>query len=108
VTGGRAEFGRIAAGLGERHPETGFQVGLRKFSYLLLWVALTLTAFILVVNILLGRPLIQSMLFALAIAVLYHAAAAARRGQHQPGDGIAAVGEAEGPRQTPGVHRGPR
>ena len=69
ATGVRAEFGRIAAGLGERHPETGFQVGLRRFSYLLLWVALTLTAFILIINLLLGRPLIQSMLFALAIAV---------------------------------------
>jgi Mg2+-importing ATPase len=69
ATGVDAEFGRIAAGLGERHPETDFQVGLRRFSYLLLWVALTLTAFILVINLLLGRPLIESMLFALAIAV---------------------------------------
>jgi Mg2+-importing ATPase len=69
ATGIRTEFGRIAAGLGERHPETSFQIGLRRFSYLLLWVALTLTAFILVINLLLGRPLIQSMLFALAIAV---------------------------------------
>ncbi|WP_293238515.1 magnesium-translocating P-type ATPase [Mycolicibacterium sp.] len=69
ATGARAEFGRIAAGLGERHPETDFQRGLRQFSYLLLWVALTLTVFILVINLLLARPLIQSMLFALAIAV---------------------------------------
>lgn len=69
ATGVRAQFGQIAAGLGERHPETDFQAGLRRFSYLLLWVALTLTAFILVINLLLGRPLIQSMLFALAIAV---------------------------------------
>jgi Mg2+-importing ATPase len=69
ATGAHAEFGRIAAGLGERHPETDFQIGLRRFSYLLLWVALTLTAFILVINLLLGRPLIESMLFALAIAV---------------------------------------
>jgi Mg2+-importing ATPase len=69
ATGVHAEFGRIAAGLGERHPETDFQLGLRRFSYLLLWVALTLTAFILVINLLLGRPLIESMLFALAIAV---------------------------------------
>ena len=35
-TGRNAEFGRIAAGLDERAPETGFQVGLRRFSYLLL------------------------------------------------------------------------
>ena len=32
ATGGRAEFGRIAVGLGERQPETEFQVGLRRFS----------------------------------------------------------------------------
>ncbi|MDT5193991.1 MAG: P-type Mg2+ transporter [Mycobacterium sp.] len=69
ATGARAEFGRIAVGLGERHPETDFQAGLRRFSYLLLWVALTLTAFILIINLLLHRPLIESMLFALAIAV---------------------------------------
>ncbi|HZE17119.1 MAG TPA: cation-transporting P-type ATPase, partial [Mycobacterium sp.] len=35
ATGKNAEFGRIAAGLDERAPETGFQVGLRRFSYLL-------------------------------------------------------------------------
>ena len=40
ATGTNAEFGRIAAGLGERQPETAFQVGLRRFSYLLLRVAL--------------------------------------------------------------------
>ena len=34
ATGKNAEFGRIAAGLGERQPETDFQVGLRRFSYL--------------------------------------------------------------------------
>ncbi len=32
------EFGRIAAGLGERQLETEFQAGLRRFSYLLLRV----------------------------------------------------------------------
>lgn len=69
ATGEHAQFGQLAAGLGERHPETDFQRGLRKFSYLLLWVALTLTAFILGINIMLGRPLIDSALFALAIAV---------------------------------------
>jgi len=69
ATGSQAEFGRIAVGLGTRQPETAFQVGLRRFSYLLLWVALTLTAVILVSNLLLRRPLIDSVLFALAIAV---------------------------------------
>ncbi|KAA0079367.1 magnesium-translocating P-type ATPase [Mycolicibacterium sp. P9-64] len=69
ATGPDAQFGRIAAGLGTRQPETAFQVGLRRFSYLLLWVALTLTAVILITNLLLNRPVIESILFALAIAV---------------------------------------
>lgn len=69
ATGINAQFGRIAAGLGERQPETEFQAGLRRFSYLLLRVAITLTALIIVTNLLLGRPLIDSALFGLAIAV---------------------------------------
>jgi Mg2+-importing ATPase len=69
ATGVNAQFGRIAAGLGERQPETDFQAGLRRFSYLLLWVAMTLTVLILVTNLLLRRPVIDSVLFALAIAV---------------------------------------
>jgi Mg2+-importing ATPase len=69
ATGPDAQFGRIAAGLGTRQPETAFQVGLRRFSYLLLWVALTLTSVILITNLLLNRPVVDSVLFALAIAV---------------------------------------
>ena len=69
ATGLDTQFGHIAAGLGERQPETEFQVGLRRFSYLLLWVALTLTVLIVVTNLLLRRPVIDSVLFALAIAV---------------------------------------
>ncbi|NMH97532.1 magnesium-translocating P-type ATPase [Pseudonocardia acidicola] len=69
ATGGRAEFGRIALGLGERQPETEFQGGLRRFSVLLLQVALALTTFIFVINLVLARPLLDSLLFSLAIAV---------------------------------------
>ena len=69
ATGANAQFGRLAVGLGERQPETDFQVGLRRFSYLLLRVALTLTAVIIVTNLLLRRPVIDSALFGLAIAV---------------------------------------
>lgn len=69
ATGAAAEFGRIAVGLGERQPETDFQRGLRRFSYLLLKVALTLTVIIIVSNLLLRRPLIDAALFGLAIAV---------------------------------------
>ena len=69
ATGSDAQFGRIAAGLGTRQPETAFQAGLRQFSYLLLWVAVALTAAILITNLLLHRPVIDSVLFSLAIAV---------------------------------------
>lgn len=69
ATGANAEFGRIAVGLGERQPETEFQAGLRRFSYLLLRVAMVLTVVIIVTNLLLGRPPIDAALFGLAIAV---------------------------------------
>ncbi|MFF1405909.1 magnesium-translocating P-type ATPase [Streptomyces sp. NPDC058294] len=69
ATGGRAEFGRIALGLGERQPETDFQAGLRRFSMLLLKVAAALTTGIFVINLLLHRPLLDALLFSLAIAV---------------------------------------
>jgi len=35
TTGGHTAFGRIAVGLGQRHPPTEFQVGLARFSVLL-------------------------------------------------------------------------
>ncbi|GAA4044014.1 magnesium-translocating P-type ATPase [Arthrobacter methylotrophus] len=69
ATGGRAEFGRIALGLGERQPQTEFQLGLKRFSFLLLQVAIALTTLIFIANLLLHRPLIESLLFSLAIAV---------------------------------------
>ena len=69
ATGKDAEFGRIAAGLDDQRPETGFQVGLRQFSYLLLQVAIALMVIILISNLLLAKPIIDSILFSLAIAV---------------------------------------
>ncbi len=69
ATGTSTEFGRIASELGERHQETEFQRGLRQFSLLLTRVAAVLTAAIFVINLLLQRPLLDAVLFALAIAV---------------------------------------
>lgn len=69
ATGSGTEFGRIAAGLGERQPQTEFQLGLRRFSFLLLQVAIGLTTLIFIINVLLRRPIIESLLFSLAIAV---------------------------------------
>jgi Mg2+-importing ATPase len=69
ATGGRTEFGRIAVGVGEHLPETDFQAGLRRFSVLLMQVAVALTSVIFVVNLVLRRPLLESLEFSLAIAV---------------------------------------
>jgi Mg2+-importing ATPase len=69
ATGAAAQFGKIALGLGERQAETAFQTGLRKFSFLLVQVAAVLTTAIFVINVLLHRPVIDALLFSLAIAV---------------------------------------
>jgi len=68
-TGPRTAFGEIAAGLAEKPSRTGFEVGLSRFSRLLFEVAAVLTAFIFIVNVALSRPLIEALLFSLAIAV---------------------------------------
>ena len=68
-TGAHTAFGRIAMQLGERQPLTAFQLGLRDFSLLLVRVTTVLALTILVVNVALGRSLLGSILFALAIAV---------------------------------------
>ncbi|MEU8075288.1 magnesium-translocating P-type ATPase [Catellatospora citrea] len=69
ATATATEFGRVASLLGRRHPETQFQVGLRRFSGMLLIVATVLVTAIFVINLLLARPLIEALLFSLAIAV---------------------------------------
>jgi len=69
ATGPRTEFGRIAGGLATQLPQTEFQRGLGRFSVLLLEVAVVLTTLIFVGNVLLQRPVLDALLFSLAIAV---------------------------------------
>jgi P-type Mg2+ transporter len=69
ATAADTEFGRIASGLSERHPETEFQKGLREFSLLLLKVASGLIFLIFAANLVLHRPLLDALLFSLAIAI---------------------------------------
>ncbi len=68
-TGPRTELGAIAAGLDTAPMETEFQAGLRRFSLLLVYVAGTLTTAIFVLNVILQRPVLEALLFSLAIAV---------------------------------------
>jgi len=69
ATGAVTAFGKIAAGLNERSTATAFQVGLKSFSKLLVVVATALTVSIFVINIVLARPLLEALLFSLAIAI---------------------------------------
>ena len=68
-TGQATAFGQIAVGLSERQTETAFQVGLRGFSKLLVRVAAVLTISIFVINVAFSRPVIEALLFSLAIAI---------------------------------------
>ncbi len=69
TTGARTEFGKIAAGL-DTHPlDTEFQVGLRRFSMLLVYVGGALTSAIFLINVVLHKPVLDALLFSLAIAV---------------------------------------
>ena len=67
--GASTQFGRIAVGLGESHPQTEFQLGLTRFSGLLAKIGGLLSVSIFVINIALGRPIIDAVLFSLAVAV---------------------------------------
>ena len=68
-TGSATAFGRIAVGLGSPPAYTAFQVGLNEFSRLLVWIAGILTVSIFVINVLMSRPVIDAVLFSLAIAI---------------------------------------
>jgi len=68
-TGRRTEFGAIAARLAGRPPETDFARGVRQFGYLLIRVMVLIVLFVLAVNLLLRRPALESLSFAVALAV---------------------------------------
>jgi len=68
LTGGDTLFGEIAGRVSEPS-ETGFEKGIREYGYFLMRITLTLAVIILVVNLLGRRDVIESALFALALAV---------------------------------------
>jgi Mg2+-importing ATPase len=68
-TGRHTELGAIAGRLGASEVETEFARGVRQFGYLLVRVMLAIVVFVLVVNQWRGRPPLESLLFAMALAV---------------------------------------
>jgi Mg2+-importing ATPase len=69
ATGTRTSYGEIARRLGERAPENDFQRGVRAFGGLIFRVTTLLVIAVLAINLALQRPLLDSLLFAIALAV---------------------------------------
>jgi len=69
LTGASTEFGKVSERLRMKPAETEFEHGVRRFGYLLTEVTLILVIVIFGTTVYLQRPVIDSFLFALAIAV---------------------------------------
>jgi Mg2+-importing ATPase len=69
VTGEHTELGRMSRSLATSAPRTSFEQGITGFGLMLVRVTAVLTAAILVINVVLGRPVIDAVLFSLALAV---------------------------------------
>lgn len=67
--GPETEFGRISERLRLRSPETEFERGIRRFGYFLIQLTLVFVLVIFAINVLLHKPVVESLLFALALAV---------------------------------------
>jgi len=68
-TGSHTALGQIALSLARPAPPTAFELGTRRFGMLIMRLTLLLVLFTLLVNVALQRPLLESFLFAVALAV---------------------------------------
>jgi len=68
-TGRGTHIGQLAKSLAVKPPPTTFEIGLRKFGILIMRVAIFMLLFVLLINVFFHRPFLQSLLFALALAV---------------------------------------
>jgi Mg2+-importing ATPase len=69
ATGPATAFGDIAARLSTRPPETEFERGTRQFALLIMRTVFFLVLFVLLAGALLHHPFLESLLFAVALAV---------------------------------------
>ncbi len=68
-TGKNTQLGDIAQRLAAKPPETEFGRGIRSFGLMITRVIMLLVLFVLLVNIILHRPVLESFLFSIALAV---------------------------------------
>jgi Mg2+-importing ATPase len=69
LTGAATVFGQVSQRLRLKAPETEFERGVRRFGYFLMEVTLLLVIAIFAINVYLARPVLDSFLFSLALAV---------------------------------------
>jgi len=67
--GEETEFGKVSTSLKSKVRETEFEHGIRRFGYLLMEITLVIVFIIFGVNVFLKRPVLDSFLFSLALAV---------------------------------------
>jgi P-type Mg2+ transporter len=68
-TGKQTECGKLSERLKLRPQETDFERGIRQFGYFLMEVTLVMVVAIFAINVYLARPVLDSFLFSLALAV---------------------------------------
>jgi len=68
-TGKSTEFGSVSERLKTRREETEFERGIKHFGYLLMEVTLVLVILIFAINVAFHKPVLDSLLFSLALAV---------------------------------------
>ncbi|WBT40110.1 magnesium-translocating P-type ATPase [Hyphomicrobium sp. DMF-1] len=68
-TGRRTELGAVARSLTARRPRDAFERGIQDFGLLMMRLTIFLVLFVLAANTLFDRPWLESLIFALALAV---------------------------------------
>ncbi len=69
ATGAATQYGAIARQSRRAEPETSFARGIRRFGFIMTEVMVVIILIVLPVNLMLGRPMVDSILFAAALAV---------------------------------------
>ncbi len=69
ATGSSSELGRVARQIQVDPPPTAFEVAIHRFGGMIMRITLLLVLFVILVNVSLQRPLLDSFLFAIALAV---------------------------------------
>jgi Mg2+-importing ATPase len=68
-TGANTELGKISDRLRHKASETEFERGVRRFGYFLMEITLMLVIAIIIINVYFGRPVLESFLFSLVLAI---------------------------------------